>query len=293
MSAQKCRWGMLLLLAGSLMAADRAIDPTFLHRYLPDVKEVAVDLSSPTCHYKPVFGEADKDAKIPRALARYGEVTVDPGGASAAVSYPAEEQVYVMLDGAGVVQYGEEQYPVKKNDFMYFPPGVKHAIANKSGASCRLIAMGFRIPKNMQVTIPAKFQVANIDEIKKQVVGNHPPTTLYQLMMGDTKSTRDRIAAGHVLTSLYIMEFAPGGTNHPHHHETEEEAYLVLDGKGEMVAGSGMDGIEARYPAKAGDAYFYRLNCTVGFYNSSDANAPKAHILAVRWRFPFPTRERQ
>ena len=59
-------------------------------------------------------------------------------------------------------------------------------------------------------------------------------------MMGDTRSTRDRIAAAHVLTSLYVMEFAPGGTNFPHHHETEEEIYVLLNGRGEMVAGGGM-----------------------------------------------------
>jgi len=106
-------------------------------------------------------------------------------------------------------------------------------------------------------------------------------------MVGDRKSTRDKIAAGLVVTSLFVMEFAPEGTNFPHHHETEEEIYLVLDGHGEMVADGGMDGIEGRHPASAGDAYFFRLNCTVGFYNSNDS---KAHILAVRSRFPFSPR---
>ena len=71
--------------------------------------------------------------------------------------------------------------------------------------------------------------------------------------MGDKKSTRDKIAAGEVLTSLFIMEFAPGGTNFPHHHETEEEIYLVLDGSGDMVAGGGMDGVEGRHPARAAE----------------------------------------
>ena len=129
--------------------------------------------------------------------------------------------------------------------------------------------------------------VSDIDGAPKQVVGNHPPSTLYQLLMGDTKSRRDRIAAGHVLTSLFIMEIAPGGTNSPHHHEREEEIYLLLEGEGEMVAGGGMDGVEGKHPAKAGDAYFFRLNCTVGFYNSNAPGAKTARILAVRSLFPF------
>ncbi len=141
--------------------------------------------------------------------------------------------------------------------------------------------MGFKIPPG--TAPPSALQIANLSEVKKQTVGGHPDSVLYQLMMGATTSTRDRIAAGHVLTSLYVMEFAPGGTNFPHHHDSEEEIYVVLDGHGEMVAGSGIDGIEARFPAKAGDAYFFRLNCTVGFYNNKDA---PSHILAVRSLYP-------
>ena len=89
-----------------------------------------------------------------------------------------------------------------------------------------------------------------------------------------------------MLTSLFIMEFAPGGTNFPHHHEMEEEVYIVLDGAGEIVAGPGMNGVEGRFKARPGDAYFYRLNTTVGFYASQDPNV-KSRILAARSRFPF------
>ena len=108
----------------------------------------------------------------------------------------------------------------------------------------------------------------------------------YKFPVGDRKSTRDKIAAGYVVTSLFLTDFAPGGTNFPHHHETAEEIYLVLDSHGKMVAGGGMDGIEGFHVANGGDTYFFRLNCTVGFYNSPEAGA-KAHILAVRSRFPF------
>jgi Cupin domain len=115
------------------------------------------------------------------------------------------------------------------------------------------------------------------------LVSGHPSSTLYRLLMGDVESKRDRLAAGRVLTSLFVMEIAPGGTNFPHHHEREEEIYLVLSGHGVMVAGGGIDGIEGRHPAKAGDAYFFRLNCTVGYYSAPDV---KSRILAVRSWYP-------
>ena len=100
-------------------------------------------------------------------------------------------------------------------------------------------------------------------------------------------AARIAIAAAHVVTSLFVMEFEPGGTNFPHHHDREEEAYLVLSGTGDIVAGGGMDGVMGKHPARPGDAYFYRLNCTVGFYASTAPGGEKAKILAVRSLYPF------
>jgi mannose-6-phosphate isomerase-like protein (cupin superfamily) len=278
---------VILLSATYLLGADRPVDPTFLYRYLPGIAAKLSDVSTESCHYKPVFGEGDSVTGIVRGVARVGEVVVDPNGACATVEYKAEEQIYVILDGSGVLSYGSEKVPIHKNDYVYLPPGITHAASNSSGLPLRLIVMGFKIPSSTTVTVPPKLQRANIDDVKEQTVGGHPPSVLYQLLLGDRKSTRDKIAAGHVVTSLFIMDFAPGGTNGPHHHDNEEEIYLVLDGHGDMVAGGGMDGIEGRYPAGAGDAYFFRLNCTVGFYNEPNA---KARILAVRSSYPFSGR---
>lgn len=286
MRKNNCLIPALLLASGTLLAAERPVDPTFLHRFLPDVPDQSADLTTPACHYKPLFGAGDKDTSIVKGVARYGEITVDRAGASAGVSYPREEQVYYIAQGQGALLYQDKKVPVHQGDFMYLPAGVKHGLAASSDGACKAIVMGFKLPAKAVVTIPSKVLLANIGEVKKQVVGNHPPSTLYQLMIGDERSTRDKIAAGHVLTSLFIMEFTPGGTNFPHHHEREEEIYLVLEGSGDMVAGGGATGVEGRYPAKAGDAYFFRLNCTVGFYNSEAASTKKARILAVRSLFP-------
>ena len=280
---------LLLLAALPLAAAERTVDPTFLHRYLPDVREQKSEINTATCHYKPLFGAGDSQDRVPRGIARFGGIDVDPGGRCEAASYPAEEQAYVVLDGTGSLDYAGEKLALRKHDFLYLPPGVRHAMTSDTGL--HIIVMGYKVPASEHNTPPAKPLIANFDEVKWQPVSGHPDSVLYQLLMGDTKSMRDKIAAGHVLTSLFIMEFEPGGTNFPHHHETEEEIYLVLDGSGDMVAGGGMDGIVGRHPARAGDAYFFRLNCTVGFYASKDAT-PKARILAVRSLYPFSPRVR-
>jgi len=269
------------LLASCAPAAERQVDRTFLRRHIPDVPYAATDVTTETCRYKPLFGAGDVDAGVPRGVTRFGVIVVDPQGACKDVGYPAEEQVYIILEGGGKLRYGDGSAQVKKSDFMYLPAGVTHGMSNPGNSVLRLIVAGFRVAEGVQP--PAKLQIANMDDVPTETVDGHPDTVRYRLLMGDTRSTRDRIAAGHLLVSLFLMEFQPGGDNAPHHHDNQEEIYVLLDGHGDMVAGSGMDGIEGRFPAKPGDAYFFRLNCTVGFYNGSQG---PSRILAVRSTYP-------
>lgn len=277
---------LALVLPLPAAAADRPVDPTFLYRHLSDAPFRKADVTTETCRYRPLFGEGDSETSIVKGVARYGEIVVEPGGRCEETNYSAEEQIYFVLSGSGKVGYQGGEVPIRKEDFMYFAPGSAHAAVNTGDEPLRIIVMGFRMPAGAKADIPEKLPIANTSQAKKQVVGNHPPSTLYQLLMGDVNSKRDVLATAHQMTSLFIMEFVPGGTNHPHHHPREEEIYLVLDGKGEIVAGGGLKGVEGRHPAEPGDAYFYRLNATVGFYADPEPGAEKARILAVRSWYP-------
>jgi mannose-6-phosphate isomerase-like protein (cupin superfamily) len=255
-------------------AAAFAADPTYLKR--------TVSAIPPVSGYRAIFGAGDPDARQLKGIARYGELTVDPGRASPVVSYSAEEQIYYVLDGRGAVSYDGTRTPIRANDFMYLPPGVKHGVVNDSSAPLRVLVMGFKIPRSVKVTPPPRLMIANADDVSPVEVAGHGPTAKFKLLMGTTESARDALAAASQMVSLFIMEFAPGGTNIPHHHESEEEIYYVMRGSGEMVAGEG------QYPAKAGDAFFIRLNATVGFYSGAREGQPKDLVLAVRSKFPRP-----
>jgi mannose-6-phosphate isomerase-like protein (cupin superfamily) len=272
----------ILLLLSFAALAQRGIDATFLRSDLQAASERKTDISTASCHYRPLFGEGAPNTSGPVGILRYGEATVEPAGSCAIVSYSNEEQVYVVLDGEGIVCYGSGSVPVKKEDFLYLPPAVSHSLQNSAGAPLRVMVMGFRSPSAPKA-LPKLPDVANIEDVPLQMVGGHPSSTRYRLLMGDVDSKRDRIAAAHTLTSLFLMEIAPGGTNLPHHHEREEEIYLVLEGHGEIAAGSGLDGVEGRFSAHAGTAYFFRLNCTVGYYSSPGV---RSRVLAVRSWYP-------
>lgn len=288
---------ILLLASQCLLCAEKRVAstpthrrtaPTWLHRYVPAIPPKPSAISTDSCHYQPIFGAGDSDSRIVLSVARYGEISIDSKGSCNAVSYPHEEQVLFSLEGQGELSYGTTKTPVRKGDFIYISPGVKHVLSNHSGKPCRLVVMGFKIPPGEPIPAARKVQRASSQGVKEQTDVGHPTSVLYRLLLGNRKGTHDKIDSGIVVTSLFLMDFAPGGTNLPHRHDIAEEIYLVLDGHGLMVAGGGMNGIEGLHPAKAGDAYFFRPNCTVGFYNSK---AGRAHILAVRSWVPIPKRD--
>jgi mannose-6-phosphate isomerase-like protein (cupin superfamily) len=281
---------LLLILFMALPAAsqERKVDPTWLRRYLPEVTEAKAEMASSSCHFQPIFGEGDHDAASMQSVTRFAEVTIDPRGSCQPVSYQREEEIYFVLRGNGTLQYAKETQAMRGSDFTYLPPGIQHSIANAAQEPLQVLVMGFRIPQRVAINPPApRPTIVNMDSVKEESVAGHPSSVLYKLLLGPREGKRDAIDDAYVVASLFLMDFAPGGTNFPHHHEAAEEIYLVLDGRGEMVAGSGMDGIEGRFPSKAGDAYYFRPNCTVGFYNQNRPDA-KAHILAVRSKISLP-----
>ena len=279
---------VLLIIASQLLAQEWKVDPTWLHRYLPNAGQQNTDFTTNGCHYRPVFGEGDKETHVLKNVVRFGEVEVDPHGTCRPVFYERQEELYFVLEGKGALKYATQKHPFGPHDFAYLPPRESHAISNDSDEPVRIVAMNFKIPAEVTIGTPASpLSVANLDMLKEQPVEGHPTSVLYKLLVGPRASGRNAINAAYIVTSLFWMDFAPGGTNFPHHHESGEEIYLILDGQGDIVAGGGMDGIEGRHPAKAGDAYYFRPNCTVGFYNQNQPGA-KAHILAVRSRVVLP-----
>ncbi len=276
----------VLLFAASMSLP--AGEPIFLRRQVADVRPQPDDLTANAkgASYRPLFGIGDKDVDQLKGVARYGELTVAPGGASAVVSYPAEEQMYFVEEGTGTLLYGDEKAPVKMNDFMYLPVGVKHGIANASEAPVKVIVMGYKIPAGTRVEPTPKLMLASADDVQLQVLGGHGPTTQFKLLMGLTSSQRDKLASAYVMTSLFIMDFAPGGTNIPHNHRSEEEIYLLLRGNGDMVAGLDADRKEVRHPVTAGATFFFKPGTQVGYYSNAKEGQDHDLILAVRSRLP-------
>ena len=194
--------------------------------------------------------------------------------------------MYFIEDGRATLLYGNEKAPVKKSDFMYLPVGVRHGIANSSDAPVKVIVMGYKIPAGTKVEPAPKLMLATADDVQLQVLGSHGPTTQFKLLMGLTSSTRDKLSSAYVMDSLFIMDFAPGGTNIPHNHRSEEEIYLLLRGSGDMVAGLDADRKEVRHAVTVGAAFFFKPGTQVGYYSNAKEGQEHDLILAVRSQLP-------
>jgi mannose-6-phosphate isomerase-like protein (cupin superfamily) len=264
-----------------------AAAPAFLKRSVWQIQEQSIDLSSATAHYKPIFGIGDPNVGDVKGIVRFGELTVEPAGSSKMASYEDTEGVFFILAGSGVLHYGQENVPIKQNDFVYLPVGVEHGISNQSKRPLRLLVMGFKIPAGVEVPPMPERMMANADNVPLQVLASHGPTTQFKLLMGTTQSKRDKLAAAQQINSLFLMDFAAGGTNIPHRHKKEEEIYYVLRGHGDIVAGSGAAKKEIRYPSQQGDAFYFASGTLIGFYSGMEEGEKHAQILAVRW--PVPT----
>jgi uncharacterized RmlC-like cupin family protein len=192
------------------------VDPSWLHRYVPSLPDKAVDLTTPTCHYKPMFGVGDAEAQLPVTVARYGEVTVDAHGECRTVSYPREEQIYVVLGGSGILHYGNETAPVRKDDFMYFPPALAHTVGASSAQALRLVVMGFKVPDDIQIDSSPKFPgIANLENVKEQVLTWHGPSVRYKLLLGPRDGTRNAINAAYVVQTLFFDGLCSGRHEFP------------------------------------------------------------------------------
>jgi hypothetical protein len=76
------------VVAAVLATTCLAAGPFFLKRQLPEAAPQPDELTAGATGavYRPVFGAGDPDAARLQGIARYGELTVAPGGASAIVS---------------------------------------------------------------------------------------------------------------------------------------------------------------------------------------------------------------
>src|SRR5947208_3551455 len=96
-----------IAIASALLAQHSKVEATWLHRYVPALNERKNDLSSTSCHYRPIF-DAGGSENTPQTVTRFAEVTLDSGGHCQTIDYDHEEEIYLILKGSAGLRYGDE-----------------------------------------------------------------------------------------------------------------------------------------------------------------------------------------
>ena len=99
--------------------------------------------------YEKVRPYKTKDGSLIRELMHPGihdnsmqsiaEATVAPGSSTVLHFYQKAEEIYHILDGAGVVIVGSEQVEVNSGDTLCIPSGTRHKINNTGEKTLKLL----------------------------------------------------------------------------------------------------------------------------------------------------------
>ncbi len=80
----------------------------------------------------------------------YNLTVLPPGKAQCPFhSHHGEEEMFLILEGEGELRFGEERYPIRRDDVIACPPGgadVAHQIINTGTETMRYLAVSTRVP---------------------------------------------------------------------------------------------------------------------------------------------------
>ena len=107
-----------------------------IHNYLEcDLKDEIVHEGKGVCKHATVFEEDEMEAPV-----RFINYTVIPPSASFGLhEHENDNEFYVVLEGEGEYQQGDEKIRVKKGDIMMNAPFARHGLHNTGETDMRLL----------------------------------------------------------------------------------------------------------------------------------------------------------
>ena len=214
----------------------------------------------------------------------FGLVRLEAGGEAPAHVHSFEESVHV-LDGEVVLETPDAAVLLRAGDYGLVPVGVAHAWRNESGAAARWADMlapqprtrfaadTFRVPD-----LPGRDPVpVDVRDPRNRCYGTIRPEHMdlarqSQQLLAVSASMRTALLVysgitvkmmvdtdlGAVLSTMFMVQYAPDGAAGTHDHPFEE-TYLILDGEVDAE----LDGEPHRL--RAGDVAWAGAGCVHGF----------------------------
>jgi quercetin dioxygenase-like cupin family protein len=210
------------------------------------------------------------------------------------------EESFYILDGAPTLVMDGSAYPLLPGACGLIPVGVQHAWIGSQADAAKWIDMMSPQPRSngadddtFFLGPPEKYEQKPLDirdprsrhvfrmvdsdiQVDKLKIGSRADAPTVSASMSTALLAYSGIALkmlvdqrlGAQLSTMFMVEYQPGGVAHPHDHPLEE-SYVILQGEVEAIADS------ARYTLRTGDVFWTGVGCIHAFYNTSNST--------VRW----------
>ena len=219
----------------------------------------------------------------------FGLCELAAGGSIAAHVHSFEESVH-LLDGEAVLETGEGALLLGAGDYGLVPVGVPHAWSNPAAAVATWAEMQAPQPRARYggdtVMVPplrgdaavrvdvrdprtrwfGHIEPANMDPARQtqdQLAVSASMRTALLVYSGITVKMMVDSDLGAALSTMFMVQYEPGGTAGTHDHPFEE-TYLILEGE----VDASFDGERVRLAA--GDVAWAGVGCVHGFANPAD-----------------------
>lgn len=214
----------------------------------------------------------------------FGVCQLTPEGLVPAHVHSFEESVYV-LDGEVILQTPEAAVRMSSGDYGVVPVGVPHSVRNEGPAPARWAEMLAPLPRDKYGL--DTYRVPDTEVVQARPVDARDPRTrsfgsIRPEHMDPEKQSQDLLEAsasmrtallvysgitvkmmvdsdlGAVLSTMFMVQYAPDGRAGAHDHPFEE-TYLILDGQTDAT----FDG--STYRLTPGDVAWAGAGCIHGF----------------------------
>jgi len=98
-----------------------------------------------TALYQEVWGRGENLPDGVKSFTDLVRITIKPGGTNRLHSHEDREQIYIILQGEGVMQVGEEKEEAKAGDAILLPAQIPHGFFNTGKKTAVILLLAARV----------------------------------------------------------------------------------------------------------------------------------------------------
>ncbi len=187
----------------------------------------------------------------------FAHVTMDPRAVSLLHQHFAMSEVYFILEGQGILYYGNKALEVTKGAYQVIPPRTPHKLRNTNNASLEHLV--FAVPPFN----PADVHLVD-DSLKeyslKTFENGNPIIAQDGAILHELLPPLERLSLN---MGLAFGLLSPRKKATPHYHEKSEEVYYVVYGQGKLSLG------DSTYNIRKGSVIYVPTKTIHGLENTA------------------------